>query len=162
MDDRTKAKIAIIVTPIVLLLVFLINKVDSAKCDPVRENTAAGLARLFTKKSITKIVVKNGREPFDTELDSLVSTDADVLEEIRTLILDRGYIPLNRYSPKWEIEMLITVDTGTRFNLGLKKSDDDDEGDTGFKIYFDEQCDGNYRYGSKDLGHRIMELIQSR
>jgi hypothetical protein len=161
MDDRTKATVAIVVTPIVILLILLINKVDSNQCDPVRERTRAGMDRLYNKNSIKQIVLKNGQEPFDVKLDSLVVTNSYTLEEIRNLILNRTHIDLNRYSPKWEIEIIVTVDTGLEFKIGLKKSNDDDETDNGYKIYFDEECNGNYNNGSKDLGHKITDLIQN-
>jgi hypothetical protein len=161
MDNRTKATVAVVVTPIVILLVFLINKVDSNKCDPVRENTRVGMGRLYSENSIKQIVLKNGREPYDITLDSLIVTDPNTLEEIRNLILNREHIDLNRYSPKWEIEIIVTVDTGIKFKIGLKKSNDADETNTGYKIYFDEECNGNYDHGSKDLGNKITEIIKS-
>ncbi|MCZ8022826.1 MAG: hypothetical protein O9294_13755 [Cytophagales bacterium] len=162
MDDRTKAAILIILTPIVIIIILIVNKFDTEKCEPIKENTRIGLARLYFKNSVTQIVLKNGRNSFDHNFDSLVITDDETLEIIRNQIVNRSYIDFNRYSPKWEIEIFLTVDTGAKFKIGLKKSNDNDETDNGYKIYFDEECNGNYKQGSRDLGNTITELIKNR
>jgi hypothetical protein len=120
------------------------------------------MARLYSKSSIQQVVLRNGQEPLDRAFDSLVVRDPQTLEIIRNLILETGFINLNRYSPDWEIDIIITMDTGTEFTIGLKRSTTEGETDSGYKIYFNEECDGNYRYGSRDLGHKIMEMIQNR
>jgi len=162
MDDRTKAKIAMVVTPIVILLVFLINKTESKRCDPIRERTMFGMNRLFSENSIKQIVLKNGREPFDDQLDSLVITDTETLEEIRKIILDRAYISVTKYSTQWEVNLIITVDTGNEFNIVLKKSNNENKADYVYKIYFNDECSASQGYGSKDLGPKIAELIKNR
>ena len=162
MDDRTKAKIAIVATPIFILLAFLINKTESKRCDPSRERTMLGMNRLFSRNSIKQIVLKNGSEPFDIQLDSLVITDTETLEEVRKIILNRAYISVTKYSSQWEIDIVITVDTGSKFNIGVRRTNNDDETDNGYKMYFNDECDAGQAYGSRDLGHKVAELIKNR
>jgi hypothetical protein len=157
MDSNLKAKIAIISLLLFFLIWFLTSWSDSKKCDARLTMTRNAYSTLYSTSSIQKVVIRNGRIPYDTALDSVVIEDKGDLEEIRRLLNDRKRFVWQRRSSVWDLNISLLLTDGNTLELILQKFESEVPDSNSYRIY--EECDPSFESAAMELAGKVVELI---
>jgi len=156
-------RVALIVTPIAIIIFILLCKDIKDTCGPVNKRVYENLSLISNKNSITKAVIENGRyEPIDKKLDSMVIEDLDLLEDFRVILLNKKYIPMpNKSNILWTASVSFTLTNGKKLNVSISYANSDFLDDKDYIIDLHEGCDNRFFYGSKEMGYKVLELVRN-